>query len=50
MVILVLVQVLPVEDGSKIIVLHRPKRKMKQNAVMICIFYNYVSSKTIFNR
>ena len=24
-------------------ILHRPKRKMRQNAVMTCIFYNYVS-------
>ena len=27
--------------------LHRPKRKMRQNAVMSCIFYNYVSSSLI---
>jgi len=24
--------------------LHRPERKMRQNPVMICIFYNYVSN------
>ena len=24
--------------------LHRPERKMRQNAVMTCISYNYVSS------
>ena len=24
--------------------LHRPERKMRQNVLMICIFYNYVSS------
>ena len=24
--------------------LHRPERKMRQNVVMICIFYNYVSN------
>ena len=24
--------------------LHRPERKMRQNAIMICISYNYVSS------
>jgi len=24
-------------------ILHRPERKMRQNAVMIYIFYNYVS-------
>jgi hypothetical protein len=24
-------------------VLHRPKRKMRQNAVITCIFYSYVS-------
>jgi hypothetical protein len=28
-------------------VLHRPKRKMRQNIVMICIFYNYVSSNLL---
>jgi hypothetical protein len=27
--------------------LHRPKRKMRQNAVMIYIFYNYVSSNLL---
>ena len=27
--------------------LHRPKRKMRQNAVMICIFYNYVSNSLL---
>jgi len=27
-------------DGT---LLHRPERKMRQNAVMTCIFYNYVS-------
>jgi hypothetical protein len=27
--------------------LHRPKRKMRQNIVMICIFYNYVSSNLL---
>jgi hypothetical protein len=27
--------------------LHRPKRKMRQNAVIICIFYNYVSSNLL---
>jgi hypothetical protein len=29
---------------GKKIKLHRPERKMRQNVVMICIFYNYVSS------
>ena len=29
------------------IVLHRPERKMRQNAVMTCIFYNYVSSNLL---
>lgn len=30
------------------IILHRPERKMRQkNAVMICIFYNYVSSNLL---
>jgi 2-polyprenyl-6-methoxyphenol hydroxylase-like FAD-dependent oxidoreductase len=28
-------------------VLHRPKRKMRQNAVMIYIFYNYVSGSLL---
>jgi hypothetical protein len=27
--------------------LHRPKRKMRQNAVMIYIFYNYVLSNLL---
>jgi hypothetical protein len=27
--------------------LHRPKRKMRQNAVMTYIFYNYVSSNLL---
>jgi len=27
--------------------LHRPERKMRQNAVMICIFYNYVLSNLL---
>ena len=27
--------------------LHRPKRKLRQNVVMICIFYNYVSSNLL---
>jgi hypothetical protein len=27
--------------------LHRPKRKMRQNAVMSCISYNYVSSNLL---
>ena len=27
--------------------LHRPKRKMRQNAVMIYIFYNYVSGSLL---
>jgi hypothetical protein len=30
-----------------LITLHRPKRKMRQNAVMIYIFYNYVSSSLL---
>jgi len=29
---------------NKILLLHRPERKMRQNIVMICIFYNYVSN------
>ena len=28
--------------------LHRPKRKMRQNAVMTYIFYNYVSGNVLF--
>ena len=28
-------------------ILHRPERKMRQNAVMIYIFYNYVSSNLL---
>jgi hypothetical protein len=32
---------------NKIIELHRPKRKMRQNAVMIYIFYNYVLSNLL---
>jgi hypothetical protein len=27
--------------------LHRPKRKMRQNTVMTCIFYNYVSGNFV---
>ena len=27
-----------------LVILHRPERKMRQNVVMICIFYNYVSN------
>ena len=27
--------------------LHRPKRKMRQNAVITYIFYNYVSSNSL---
>ena len=27
--------------------LHRPKRKMRQNIFMICIFYNYVSDNLL---
>jgi hypothetical protein len=27
--------------------LHRPKRKMRQNVVMIYIFYNYVSNNLL---
>ena len=27
--------------------LHRPERKMRQNAVMTCISYNYVSSSLL---
>ncbi len=32
---------------SKLNILHRPKRKMRQNAVMIYIFYNYVSGSLL---
>ena len=28
-------------------ILHRPERKMRQNAVMTYIFYNYVSSSLL---
>ena len=28
-------------------ILHRPKRKIRQNAVIIYIFYNYVSSNLL---
>ena len=28
-------------------ILHRPERKMRQNAVMTCISYNYVSSSLL---
>ena len=31
-------------DNLLIKELHRPEKKMRQNVVMICIFYNYVSS------
>ena len=31
----------------KYLQLHRPERKMRQNAVMICISYNYVSSSLL---
>jgi hypothetical protein len=31
----------------KINLLHRPKRKMRQNVVMIYIFYNYVSNNLL---
>jgi len=31
------------ENGHVLPALHRPERKMRQNAVMIYIFYNYVS-------
>ncbi len=27
--------------------IHRPKRKMRQNTVMSCIFYNYVSGSLL---
>jgi hypothetical protein len=32
---------------NKMSKLHRPKRKMRQNTVMIYIFYNYVSSNLL---
>jgi hypothetical protein len=34
-------------DKQLIMMLHRPERKMRQNAVMICISYNYVSSNLL---
>ena len=34
---------LPLFNNESILSLHRPERKMRQNAVMIYIFYNYVS-------
>ena len=34
-------------DTANAFELHRPKRKMRQNIVMICIFYNYVSSNLL---
>jgi len=30
-----------------IFILHRPERKMRQNTVMSCIFYNYVSGSLL---
>jgi len=33
-----------IHPKTKKVLLHRPERKMRQNVVMICIFYNYVSS------
>ena len=32
---------------KSIVQLHRPKRKMRQNTVMSCIFYNYVSGSLL---
>jgi hypothetical protein len=32
---------------SKLNILHRPEIKMRQNAVMIYIFYNYVSGSLL---
>ena len=34
-------------NACKNILLHRPKRKMRQNAVITYIFYNYVSSNSL---
>jgi hypothetical protein len=39
-----LLEPVPENERRRIIRLHRPERKMRQNVVMICIFYNYVSS------
>ena len=43
----ILIEMLGVEPNKEDLcrkLLHRPERKMRQNVVMICIFYNYVSS------